>query len=542
MDEENIFQEPSNEGGSCEKTVNQENASSNGGIPFSPDRRSCKIIKKAIRDMPSASTRTLDLSRKKLQYLTDDIHNAPNIEYLYLEGNSLSKLPDDFFYQLPYLIWLDLRNNQLTSLPSAIGKHRYLTTLLLEGNPIKQLPVELSNLTSLKALNLRHCPLEFPPELIVQQGLQSILNFLRSAMKGDPEHIDPSVQGLTRKLQQEGQAIKKKYKSMVTRHASPRKAYSEVWKQLGSLKMPHVEKLKLTELKSSLDVSEDWPNEEEMIRFEKLREEIIREDEKDIFHDQNQVIAPVSLLQTAEFGGCNRKPEKLIREPRVPSISRRRKVILKDTFPKLPPHETVIHRKKAEERRLAALKKLKEKQTLILQWKKDQEVLKEWREQTKFMQEKKKTEYDLVEPAKKDQVIESAPYATDPDYYRMVNSREQQNVHEQHERIRKILSGKSLKEIEEARNARDKKLEYRIRQHINMMQERRRKPKGTALEEMEAAKKELEIAEQLQNEVLQSKVQQDLPLEYRFTAFTGEILPSCSPTACPRNVFSDIKF
>ncbi|XP_064418831.1 leucine-rich repeat-containing protein 27 [Latimeria chalumnae] len=501
MDEENIFQEPSNEGGSCEKTVNQENASSNGGIPFSPDRRSCKIIKKAIRDMPSASTRTLDLSRKKLQYLTDDIHNAPNIEYLYLEGNSLSKLPDDFFYQLPYLIWLDLRNNQLTSLPSAIGKHRYLTTLLLEGNPIKQLPVELSNLTSLKALNLRHCPLEFPPELIVQQGLQSILNFLRSAMKGDPEHIDPSVQ-----------------------------------------EMPHVEKLKLTELKSSLDVSEDWPNEEEMIRFEKLREEIIREDEKDIFHDQNQVIAPVSLLQTAEFGGCNRKPEKLIREPRVPSISRRRKVILKDTFPKLPPHETVIHRKKAEERRLAALKKLKEKQTLILQWKKDQEVLKEWREQTKFMQEKKKTEYDLVEPAKKDQVIESAPYATDPDYYRMVNSREQQNVHEQHERIRKILSGKSLKEIEEARNARDKKLEYRIRQHINMMQERRRKPKGTALEEMEAAKKELEIAEQLQNEVLQSKVQQDLPLEYRFTAFTGEILPSCSPTACPRNVFSDIKF
>nr|XP_014346353.1 PREDICTED: leucine-rich repeat-containing protein 27 isoform X4 [Latimeria chalumnae] len=491
MDEENIFQEPSNEGGSCEKTVNQENASSNGGIPFSPDRRSCKIIKKAIRDMPSASTRTLDLSRKKLQYLTDDIHNAPNIEYLYLEGNSLSKLPDDFFYQLPYLIWLDLRNNQLTSLPSAIGKHRYLTTLLLEGNPIKQLPVELR---------------------------------------------------LTRKLQQEGQAIKKKYKSMVTRHASPRKAYSEVWKQLGSLKMPHVEKLKLTELKSSLDVSEDWPNEEEMIRFEKLREEIIREDEKDIFHDQNQVIAPVSLLQTAEFGGCNRKPEKLIREPRVPSISRRRKVILKDTFPKLPPHETVIHRKKAEERRLAALKKLKEKQTLILQWKKDQEVLKEWREQTKFMQEKKKTEYDLVEPAKKDQVIESAPYATDPDYYRMVNSREQQNVHEQHERIRKILSGKSLKEIEEARNARDKKLEYRIRQHINMMQERRRKPKGTALEEMEAAKKELEIAEQLQNEVLQSKVQQDLPLEYRFTAFTGEILPSCSPTACPRNVFSDIKF
>uniref|UniRef100_H3A9W9 Leucine rich repeat containing 27 n=1 Tax=Latimeria chalumnae TaxID=7897 RepID=H3A9W9_LATCH len=407
-----------------------------------------------------------------------------------------------------------------------------------------QLPVELiGNLTSLKALNLRHCPLEFPPELIVQQGLQSILNFLRSwlVMKS---HGKNCICG--KKIKPRRQMNTLRTLSTVSNRCTYTLPSSHGAVNIKNClcpsfilktelsQMPHVEKLKLTELKSSLDVSEDWPNEEEMIRFEKLREEIIREDEKDIFHDQNFLKKKENKLENKVHGEGDliKKKKKKKKKP----------VCTQDTFPKLPPHETVIHRKKAEERRLAALKKLKEKQTLILQWKKDQEVLKEWREQTKFMQEKKKTEYDLVEPAKKDQVIESAPYATDPDYYRMVNSREQQNVHEQHERIRKILSGKSLKEIEEARNARDKKLEYRIRQHINMMQERRRKPKGTALEEMEAAKKELEIAEQLQNEVLQSKVQQDLPLEYRFTAFTGEILPSCSPTACPRNVFSDIKF
>ncbi|XP_024903300.1 leucine-rich repeat-containing protein 27 isoform X4 [Pteropus alecto] len=55
----------------------------------------------------------------------------------------------------------------------------YLKTLLLERNPIKTLPVELGGVATLTALSLRHCPLEFPPPPVVQQGLGAVLAFLR---------------------------------------------------------------------------------------------------------------------------------------------------------------------------------------------------------------------------------------------------------------------------------------------------------------------------------------------------------------------------
>lgn len=46
------------------------------------------------------------------------------LQYLYLEGNQISDLPDSFFISLPRLLWLDLRNNQIPSLPAQIGSHR----------------------------------------------------------------------------------------------------------------------------------------------------------------------------------------------------------------------------------------------------------------------------------------------------------------------------------------------------------------------------------------------------------------------------------
>lgn len=42
------------------------------------------------------------------------------------------------------------------------------------------------NVITLKGLNLRDCPIHFPPQEIVQQGLQSILQYLRSALAHRP--------------------------------------------------------------------------------------------------------------------------------------------------------------------------------------------------------------------------------------------------------------------------------------------------------------------------------------------------------------------
>lgn len=67
-----------------------------------------------------------------------------SFQYLYLEGNELTSLPDDFFDCLPRLTWLDLRRNKLLRLPSVYtGRHNHLRTLLLEGNKLRSLPLEL---------------------------------------------------------------------------------------------------------------------------------------------------------------------------------------------------------------------------------------------------------------------------------------------------------------------------------------------------------------------------------------------------------------
>ncbi|KAF7668617.1 hypothetical protein LDENG_00299610 [Lucifuga dentata] len=99
------------------------------------------------------------------------------------------------FTSLPKLLWLDLRNNQISSLPAEIGLHRCLTTLLLEGNPISALPPELGNVISLRGLNLRNCPITFPPQDILHQGLQCILQYLRSAMAERPLSVRKSNPG-----------------------------------------------------------------------------------------------------------------------------------------------------------------------------------------------------------------------------------------------------------------------------------------------------------------------------------------------------------
>lgn len=111
---------------------------------------------------------------------------------LYLEGNQLTELPDHFFSKCSNLKWLDLRNNQLKVLPPSIEKLRYilhslswlptrqdnlfptdyrcLKTLLLEGNQLVSLPVQLCRLPHLTGLNISHNPLKNPPRDVIDKG------------------------------------------------------------------------------------------------------------------------------------------------------------------------------------------------------------------------------------------------------------------------------------------------------------------------------------------------------------------------------------
>ena len=61
---------------------------------------------------------------------------------------------------MKHLVELDLSKNQITELPSCIGRLSNLKRLSLYGNQLKTLPLEFSQLKQLEFLDLKNNPLE----------------------------------------------------------------------------------------------------------------------------------------------------------------------------------------------------------------------------------------------------------------------------------------------------------------------------------------------------------------------------------------------
>ncbi|TSK22643.1 Leucine-rich repeat-containing protein 27 [Bagarius yarrelli] len=393
----------------------------------------------------------LYLSRQKLKVIPDYVCKCTSLKNLYLEGNDLSRLPDNLFSSLPHLLWLDLRNNQLTCLPADIGQHRCLKTLLLEGNPIPELPVELGS-----AATWSHT---------------HILQFLRRT------------------------AVAQRPLTWHNGHTA--------------LDMPAVEKLPLSDvLQSSMDLSE--VDENEAHRFKELRQQVIQADKADL-GPITPVIFPQHQLRTAEGD----------RSHQTHSPSAKRPQELTRGMFQAPPPSDVRSCKRSEDKRLAAIKELNEKHALIEQKRKNEELLQKWRNQAKIMQEKKILEHRQDQKGRhwKEERLEnvadtsSKPNSTADALNNSLHS-EAQNTQQ--------TSFKTCKEKEKAREAKDRELEQRIKAHIQMMQQRRMRPRGSPAEEAKAAAQEMdEVRRLLQVELAERRRVKDL--EYRFSAFTGEI-------------------
>ncbi|KAL0277406.1 UNVERIFIED_CONTAM: hypothetical protein PYX00_004699 [Menopon gallinae] len=131
--------------------------------------------------LPQFVGTNLDLTKKRLREFPSEILNqAEFVQYLYLEGNKLSKLPETFFQHLRHLKWLDLRNNELVAFPTVgLKNHGYLEFILLQGNRIKYLPTELGLLPNLKGLQISGNPIVNVPYDVISNGFQSIIKHLR---------------------------------------------------------------------------------------------------------------------------------------------------------------------------------------------------------------------------------------------------------------------------------------------------------------------------------------------------------------------------
>ncbi|XP_071872022.1 uncharacterized protein [Bombus fervidus] len=134
----------------------------------------------ALKKEPVYDEIFVDFSNMNLkQFPTEILNNFPHLRMLYLSNNGLIEIPDEVFSCLMYLEWLDVRNNQLSSLPASIKGHMCLETILLQGNRVENLPLELCTLPNLKTLQVTQNPLVTPPKDIVASGCAAILKFLR---------------------------------------------------------------------------------------------------------------------------------------------------------------------------------------------------------------------------------------------------------------------------------------------------------------------------------------------------------------------------
>lgn len=113
---------------------------------------------------------SIDADGQRIETIPPDIARYTRATRVQLSYNKIARIPPELC-QLP-IENLDLRGNQLTSLPDEIRQLTRLTSLVLEDNPITTLPDALCELTQLAELSLQNVPITKLPDDI--GGLTSL--------------------------------------------------------------------------------------------------------------------------------------------------------------------------------------------------------------------------------------------------------------------------------------------------------------------------------------------------------------------------------
>lgn len=419
-------------------------------------------ILRIIEETRALGTNTLDLSQKGMRMLPSEILDMPQLEYLYLEGNELSVIPDELFDKLPNLKWLDLRRNYLVRLPSVYtGQHKNIRNLLLESNNLRTLPLELGLIKSLHGLNISNNPLEFPPQNVIEKGTSDILKFLR-------EMIQTKSAG--KLLNGKGDDSNSSDDDWEIDDGDLRQyAYNQVQDRINS-----------TEVAKRESSGQIVPMNKSVELHRPVSYTVLKKNKRE------------KLLKAGVLG-------KVAKKPQSATSVLNWKV---NPFPE-PPSLDYVTQRTLEAKEKTKEKEYNEKTDAVLQRRKDEELLKNWRTESKRLQQKKyfeslkKGTKDFLDP------VLQAPYDIDPNHMKIPSNEERikADVKSAHEKIRRQISPASRQRIEEEKAQRILQLEKRIKAHTSQMHERRKKPKGTPQEEMEAARKELEVVKVLQKDL-----------------------------------------
>ncbi len=102
------------------------------------------------------SMQTFDVSHNQIKTAPDSLFR-PSLIFLNLGENRISSLPSAL-RACTELRYLNLSSNQLEELPAEIGQLRSLVNCNLSSNQLEQLPPQIGNLTSLTALDITENP------------------------------------------------------------------------------------------------------------------------------------------------------------------------------------------------------------------------------------------------------------------------------------------------------------------------------------------------------------------------------------------------
>jgi internalin A len=142
-----------------------------------------EVIEKAAKDRLVF----LDLSNQRLDSIPAEIGKLINLKTFYLSSNQLTSLPPEIG-KLSSLNTLYLKSNRLTSLPAEIAQLTNLNTLYLSNNQLPNLPPGIGQLTNLSALYLSNNRLtSLPPEIGKLNSLNTLYLFNNQLISLPPE-------------------------------------------------------------------------------------------------------------------------------------------------------------------------------------------------------------------------------------------------------------------------------------------------------------------------------------------------------------------
>nr|KAG5687525.1 hypothetical protein BaRGS_034581 [Batillaria attramentaria] len=459
---------------------------------FARTKRQEQIVLSLIQQAKALGSPTVDLSGKHLMAIPDELLQMEDLEYLYLSSNQISFLPDEFFKCFPKLKWLDLRNNHLCRIPSIyLGSHPCLRNLLLQNNLLKSLPLELGLVKTLHGLNITNNPLEFPPQDVISRGTYEIQKFLREMLQA---------------------------------------------KSSAKLNKDDLVLDCIFEDSCDSSSSDDWNTNASMMELARQRQRTKKSLSADTVSngtgttgDKSKLIGPVPLSAELHRPMSYTKIKQMTRErlakasatSTASSVNGRRKLSSVQSwkvnpYPEPPPQEYIAF-KMQEEKQLAKVREMNEKTDAILQRRKDEAILRGWRDNTKKMQAKKYRQTLTKGTKEYPETAEEAPFGVDNTYMKMLNNDER--FKESREKPRRALSPATRARIEEEKASKIRELEKRIKDHTAQMVDRRKKPKGTPQEEMEAARRELDIAEDLHRQLMNRRKN----VEYRLKEFEADV-------------------